>query len=125
MGVTHHYISFPPTARPSFAAIERQVQVISGLTVRYVPEKMVLTCPDLHKNVALYEGEGSRYVITTFTREAGYLLVTAIVALQQLGGTFPASLPPWAGQAWRPMNKWAYYLRRNRILYPYPVEATW
>jgi hypothetical protein len=118
--VTHHLITFPAHECPSFAAVERAVQALSGLTVHYAPERMHLVCPALRREVALYEEEGNTYCITTFIVEADYLLVTTIVALQRLGGTFSASLPPWAGQSWGPLNKWAYRLRRNRIWYPHP-----
>jgi hypothetical protein len=121
--VTHHIITFSVHERPSFAAVEREVQALSGLVVHYAPERMHLVCPALCRDVALYKEEGNTYCITTFVVEADYLLVTTIVALQRLGGTFDASLPPWAGQAWGALNKWAYRLRRNRIWYPYPDKA--
>lgn len=115
---TYYTITFPPEKRPATAALEREVQAISGLAVQYAPEKMSLFCPALKRQLFVFEDENNTYCIFNRNKEADYLLVTTIVALKKLGGTFDASLPPWAGQAWKHLNKWAYRLRRNRIRYP-------
>lgn len=114
-----HRISFSPQEPPSIDTIVQTVSVLAGLPVYYSAYLSELICPALSLRVTLYEDEASDYhLMKTGTPQTDYLQVTTIKALQQLGGRFEGSLPSWAGQSWKQLNKWKYRIKRQYINYP-------
>lgn len=49
----------------------------------------------------LYPGEENQYILTSFAQKRLYLVDATLVVLTTLGGSFSASLPPWATQPWQ------------------------